>query len=257
MGARWYDSSLGRWNQPDPYIPDPGNVQAFDRFAFTINNPIKYRDPSGHWIESAIDIISIGYDIYDISQNGLNWENGLSLAADVVSLALPVVTGGGLMVKAVTHADDIADAARATNRIAKLSDEAIAFGKNIADDLANRVHHLATNKNYKAGAKWSTVFENFLKDHGYGDLLSLDRIWNKVDIPHANKSHSSQYHQWILSAMEKINDAARGDSNKFLEYWNKYVADVVDENPWILEDAWWSEYGDEMWDWWDDVVIDE
>ncbi|HRO23023.1 MAG TPA: hypothetical protein PLR07_01830, partial [Promineifilum sp.] len=48
-------------------------------------------------------------DIYDIQQNGLTWTSGLSLAADVAGLALPVVTGGGAAVRALAHADDVAD----------------------------------------------------------------------------------------------------------------------------------------------------
>jgi RHS repeat-associated protein len=99
-GARWYDSSLGRFSQPDTLIPGPGesgnpysigylgtstysplivdyheiqflnqintenaaktqninngfsyipsNSTAFDRFAYSFNNPIRYTDPSGH-----------------------------------------------------------------------------------------------------------------------------------------------------------------------------------------------------------------
>ena len=29
-------------------IPDPGNSQAWDRYAYTLNNPLRYTDPSGH-----------------------------------------------------------------------------------------------------------------------------------------------------------------------------------------------------------------
>jgi len=77
-----------------------------------------FNDPTGHWIESAVDIAFIAYDIYDISQNGLNWVNGLSLAADVVGLILPAVTGGGLLVKAIAHADDAVDIVKAADKAA-------------------------------------------------------------------------------------------------------------------------------------------
>ena len=46
--ARWYDSSLGRFAQADTIVPNAGNSQAWDRYAYSINNPIKYVDPSGH-----------------------------------------------------------------------------------------------------------------------------------------------------------------------------------------------------------------
>jgi hypothetical protein len=37
-----------QWTQPDTIVPGTGNPQAFDRFAYGLNNPIRYNDPSGH-----------------------------------------------------------------------------------------------------------------------------------------------------------------------------------------------------------------
>jgi RHS repeat-associated protein len=106
FNARWYDPALGRFAQADSIIPQGQGVQAWDRYAFVNNNPVRYTDPSGHWIETALDIAFIAYDIYDISSNGLNWVNGLSLAADVACTVLPIATGGGILVRAAAHADD-------------------------------------------------------------------------------------------------------------------------------------------------------
>jgi len=47
-GARWYDSSLGRFAQADTIVPSPGNPQSLNRYAYGLNNPLKYVDPSGH-----------------------------------------------------------------------------------------------------------------------------------------------------------------------------------------------------------------
>ena len=46
--ARFYSPRLGRFTQPDNFITDPLNPQSFNRFSYTINNPIKYIDPSGN-----------------------------------------------------------------------------------------------------------------------------------------------------------------------------------------------------------------
>ncbi|GAB4412279.1 MAG: hypothetical protein Kow00123_26110 [Anaerolineales bacterium] len=46
--ARWYDPALGRFTQPDTLVPEPGNPQALNRYAYTLNNPVRYTDPSGH-----------------------------------------------------------------------------------------------------------------------------------------------------------------------------------------------------------------
>jgi RHS repeat-associated protein len=47
--ARWYDSSTGRFAQADTIIP--GGVQSLDRYEYVNNNPIMYRDPTGHYAD--------------------------------------------------------------------------------------------------------------------------------------------------------------------------------------------------------------
>jgi len=48
-GARFYDPALGRWAQPDTIVPQASQgVQAWDRFAYTNNNPVLYTDKTGH-----------------------------------------------------------------------------------------------------------------------------------------------------------------------------------------------------------------
>jgi RHS repeat-associated protein len=53
MGSRYYDSTLGRFTQPDTIVPvGVQGIQAFDRFAFVNNNPLRYVDPTGHYGET-------------------------------------------------------------------------------------------------------------------------------------------------------------------------------------------------------------
>ena len=51
MGARWYDPYLNRFVSPDSIIPQPGNPQSLNRFSYVLGNPLRYRDPTGHWEE--------------------------------------------------------------------------------------------------------------------------------------------------------------------------------------------------------------
>lgn len=52
FNARWYDSTLGRWAQPDSIVPvQSQGVQAWDRYAFVNNNPLRYTDPTGHRVD--------------------------------------------------------------------------------------------------------------------------------------------------------------------------------------------------------------
>ncbi|NUM46266.1 MAG: hypothetical protein HUU38_16305 [Anaerolineales bacterium] len=56
--ARFYSAYLNRFIQPDSIVPDPKNPVAWDRYAYSANNPVKYNDPSGHcwgafsWVRS-------------------------------------------------------------------------------------------------------------------------------------------------------------------------------------------------------------
>ena len=46
--ARFYSPALGRFLSADTIVPSPNDPQSLNRFAYTLNNPIKYMDPSGH-----------------------------------------------------------------------------------------------------------------------------------------------------------------------------------------------------------------
>jgi len=54
-GARPYAPALGRFLQADTLVPDPGNPQSLNRYAYTLNNPLRYTDPSGHLTEEQIN----------------------------------------------------------------------------------------------------------------------------------------------------------------------------------------------------------
>ena len=60
------DPSLGRFIQADSIVPGAGNPQAYDRYAYTLNNPLKYVDPSGHGVIC--------------NEEGQCWLNGIRIA---------------------------------------------------------------------------------------------------------------------------------------------------------------------------------
>jgi hypothetical protein len=47
--ARAYSPLLGRFISADTLIPEPGNPQAFNRYSYSLSNPLNYTDPSGHF----------------------------------------------------------------------------------------------------------------------------------------------------------------------------------------------------------------
>jgi RHS repeat-associated protein len=46
--ARYYDARLGRFIQADTIVPDPLRSQGLNRYAYVLNNPLRYTDPTGH-----------------------------------------------------------------------------------------------------------------------------------------------------------------------------------------------------------------
>ena len=46
--ARFYDSSLGRFIQPDTIVSNPINPQTWNRYSCVSNNPVNRTDPTGH-----------------------------------------------------------------------------------------------------------------------------------------------------------------------------------------------------------------
>ena len=51
MNGRVYDATLARFMSPDSVVQSPGNLQNYDRYAYAWNNPLRYTDPSGQFID--------------------------------------------------------------------------------------------------------------------------------------------------------------------------------------------------------------
>jgi RHS repeat-associated protein len=48
MNGRVYDPVVGRFLSPDPFVQAPGYANSFNRYAYVLNNPLMYTDPSGY-----------------------------------------------------------------------------------------------------------------------------------------------------------------------------------------------------------------
>lgn len=57
MNGRMYDPKLKRFLAPDNFIQDPSNTQNYNRYAYVLNNPLKYTDPSGELIGELAAIV--------------------------------------------------------------------------------------------------------------------------------------------------------------------------------------------------------
>ncbi len=114
--ARFYDPYLNQWIQPDTIVPDAGNVADYNRYSYVRNNPLRYKDDTGH---TPWDVIDVGFWVWsakDFLQNP-TWANAGWLALDTVSL-LPIIPSPGYLTRggrifvnlsadAVTHSDEL------------------------------------------------------------------------------------------------------------------------------------------------------
>ena len=74
----------------------------------------------------ATDVASVGYDIYDISQNGLTWSSGGALAADVAGALVPFAPAPAVCIRCCDDA-------------VQYSDEAVEYGSKAANWVGDKV----------------------------------------------------------------------------------------------------------------------
>ncbi len=109
--ARYYDPEIGRFLTADSIVPNPGNGQAFNRYAYVYNNPLFYTDPSGHDPITAAVVGAMVSAIITAAQGGSPQQILTSAFLGAVSGATFYgvgqalhVAGAGIGMKIVTHA---------------------------------------------------------------------------------------------------------------------------------------------------------
>jgi RHS repeat-associated protein len=83
--ARFYDPSLGRFAQADTIVPS--GVQGLDRYAYTLNNPINYTDPSGHVPTDCFGTNYCGASNSNLLSNGRRGVSGLGRAGGGLNIS--------------------------------------------------------------------------------------------------------------------------------------------------------------------------
>jgi|GEM_PF-1256444 len=106
--GRYYDPAIGRFTQADTIVPDPGNPQAFNRYSYVANNPLKYVDPSGHFWDWIPDAFTLAFDVYQLILDPSE-ENASNLRVDMVLAVTPFVPAGVGPLKAAGRAIDRAE----------------------------------------------------------------------------------------------------------------------------------------------------
>ena len=103
--ARWYDPELRRFVQADSLVPEPANPQSLNRYAYALNNPIKYCDPTGHdaggvggsvdW-EAEWQWKNRWYNAHGYGWNGAHWGKKIYPRFADVGIADEVLAAAGI-----------------------------------------------------------------------------------------------------------------------------------------------------------------
>ena len=136
LNARYYNPEWRRFISPDDtaYL-DIESANGLNLYAYCGNDPINRYDPSGCAWDTVLDIISIGWSLYDLIKKP-SWENAGWLALDVVFAVVPFLTGSRIM-KAASKLDDISDIGGYMNKFDNVYDSIV-----IGNDMG-RVTNLA------------------------------------------------------------------------------------------------------------------
>ena len=148
-------------------MPEPGEPQSFNRYAYSYNNPVNYSDPSGHCVfgvDTAVCIaigagilkaVDYGWTAYDVWQAGRTLNNPAASGTDRMMAGLTI--GMSLLFEAV-EPDDI-----------------LPVGLPI-DDIARRGILQGAQESLEEGG--TEAFEGFLRDQ-LGD--HADEVLAKID----------------------------------------------------------------------------
>jgi RHS repeat-associated protein len=88
MNGRMYDPVLARFLSPDPYVQMPDFTQSFNRYAYCLNNPMKFIDPTGEKLK-AWQWACIGLGIDALSGGAIS-STALITAGTASSIAIGV-----------------------------------------------------------------------------------------------------------------------------------------------------------------------
>ena len=94
LRARYYSPTTGRFVSKDPFPGLLTQPASLTPYVYALNSPVLYSDPSGEFVDTLFDAISVGYDIYTIGDKfnrgcAIPWTDWAALGVDAFSLAVP------------------------------------------------------------------------------------------------------------------------------------------------------------------------
>ncbi len=185
LGVRYYDPLIGRFITPDP------SRDGLNWYAYAGNNPVTNIDPTGRWVETAVDIAGTALDINEFRQKP-TVANGLWLVGDLAGLILPGIPAAGDVRLAAKLTKTGIEAGKEASKVApkaiKVS-EKVAEGLKKAEQTGEEIHqhHLLPkqHKDFFEGKglnieEWKIPLPKSIHTQKPGIHTNTGGNWNKV-----------------------------------------------------------------------------
>ena len=155
LNARYYDPEDGRFMTEDSYRGEIMKPETGHLYVYCANNPVNYVDPSGHWMETVLDIASLGYSAAEFVKTP-SWSNFGYLLWDIGATVIPfapgsyVRRGGKIILKVANKASDFRKGKKCLT---------IGKYKSLAKSIKNRkkqgieIHHIIEKRFGKLNLK--------------------------------------------------------------------------------------------------------
>ncbi len=113
LRARYYSPSTANFLTEDSYLGNISDPLTLNRYNYVKSSPLNYVDPSGNAVETAADIASVAYSVWEYISDP-SWVNAGFLLWDVGSVFIPFVPGSYAVkgAKLVGEFDNVTDVAR-------------------------------------------------------------------------------------------------------------------------------------------------
>ncbi|SMO46799.1 RHS repeat-associated core domain-containing protein [Saccharicrinis carchari] len=152
---------LSRFLSPDPFIQAPGLAMSHNRYAYCMNNPFMFTDPSGYWFESWYDWLNPMHYL-GATMDFIN-DNTVELRQQMVEIGVPDF---GVAINSAGHTshyvgDHYVSHNQFGNNYAQIGNDAIADAR-YQNDFANNY----SNELWDYGGKlinkvWNSDFARF------------------------------------------------------------------------------------------------
>lgn len=93
------------------------------------NNPVDNQDSSGQFWDLALDVVFTVGSLIAVAKNPIDLKAWAALGADLICMAVPFATGGGIAVRALAKTDNIIDAGRMMNKADNIADAGKAINR--------------------------------------------------------------------------------------------------------------------------------